>query len=171
MSLKPISDEMREALKLLGETPEQHQKQILQIQQARLRKAQGLPPIKLGPNTVVKDAVRDLNRHVEGVITSSKPVAQVVKDLVEPEVVWIPDAYVMFAKAWTCNNCKAGGSCLEFAGVWLRHKRERPTEDPSKAHWYKEVKGYAYKLPRILEKQTVNVEVCINCFDPTETSA
>jgi len=158
-NLKPVSTIERDFLAAIGETPAEHQKQLAE---RFWKKSYGKAHA-----TEKRVNVHDLNRDVERRLTSTDSAANIVKGLKVSEILWIPDAYILFVRKWKCD-CGATGSCLDQPYLFLRQHRDKK-RDPDNAKLYVPVRAIeSPTLPRLKEIRFAHLHICENCLETAQ---
>lgn len=156
-NLPPVSDAMRGLLSLLGETPAQHQAQILAKRKGAKAPAKRLPPTQ----SQLDRAARDLaNRTYLERLDTERVTAATIVDRFQPENL-VNEAYVLFQRNLVCRNCGRRDQALAHSQLFLR-KRVRgqdtrvyfPTNEISEP-----------TLRRVIEISNASIPVCLHCFE------
>jgi hypothetical protein len=162
--LKPVSDLARRLLAKMGETPQEHQNQILSISNKTHTKSHATTKI---PN------VHDLNRKVEQKITSTEPIAEVTRRLENAKTFedeWVPEVYVLFIRKSRCTSCGHSSSCMDLPSIFLRHRRKNISHKADQTlglpRIYHPVRAIVHpNLPKVKEVRFATTLYCENCFD------
>jgi len=162
--LKPVSDIARRLLAKFGETPAQHQAQVLAIANKTYTKAN---------STEKQKDVHVLNRQVDAALRNSlEPTADVARRLegAKPfEEEWCPEAYVLFIRKEKCLHCGRSSTCVDMPSIFLRHRRRnlsvRTDQTLGLPRIYHPVRAIAYpKLPKLKEVRVATLLFCDACF-------
>jgi hypothetical protein len=132
--LKPLSDAMRKALAMLGETPDEHQAQSQAIQRKRDHR---LPP---APKLT--------------------PASQLVSHWHEDK--WLPDARVMFLRRTHCQSCGSEFDSPHWPETFIRQRykgkpdtyRYTPSRSSTVSH---------IELPRLIIPLETTAHLCHLC--------
>jgi hypothetical protein len=158
--LKPVTDKEREFLRLMGETPEQHQKQVLN------------PKGKLSSTKTIVDNLMDFKTRSTMGIESTNSIASRLEEkekensLKVENIKWIPECYVFFLECTKCAKCNS--TRYNELQLFLKHKRLRETMDLTQMKHYVPVSSISINsLPRILDVKNREVGCCLACFNPT----
>lgn len=156
---------------LLGETPDQHQSQVLALAKGTYNRSHSTSKV---PN------VHELNRKIESKLTFTEPSREIAARLESAktfEEEWVPDAYVLFVRIWKCS-CGNSGSCLDISCLFLRHRKrafvstktgERNDEVQGHPRIYQPARSLVYpKLPRLKEVSWKSLTLCEACFEGKE---
>jgi hypothetical protein len=163
MALKPVSDIARRLLAKMGETPADHQAQVLALASKTYTKSHSSSKV---------ENVHSLNRKDETRLTSSEPISEVVRKMeavkrVEEE--WIPEAYILFIRHSRCSNCGAMDSCLDLPLIFLRHRKSLSAKADANLglpRLYLPAKVLAYpNLPKLKEVRITSLIACEHCFE------
>ena len=144
--LKPLSPAFKQALALLGETPEEHQKFQLESKK--------------------KLSLREKNKAVlKG--TLLEPASSIVKKWAFQEgkipIVWLADARVLFIRNRLCLHCGAKARELHWPETFIRQRKQGSTSTdcrytPAKSEILAEA-----NLPRIAMELECKVYNCPSC--------
>lgn len=161
MTLKPVSDAMRSALALLGETPEEHQKE--QLFRTKTVKANAPNARQLNQTNFARRSMSAKERAEES--DRLFYAAQRAR----PEM---PDARVMFMEQIHCKSCGTVAETPRFPHVFLRMRKVQGGRlDLSSASYIPEPPGPQQasppRLPRIIDFHRVEVSSCQRCFIPS----
>jgi len=169
-TLKPLSPLERKFLAKLGESPAQHQAQVL------------LKQTVVGRNSTSKlENVHAFNKEVERKLVYSEPSSEIAARLNKLEeekqrevedsvararaVEWVPEAYVLFIRHSKCLSCRSTDTCLDHASLFIRCRpRIGPKEDSRKMYIPTKILPSS-PLPRLMESRVVTLPVCENCFE------
>lgn len=80
------------------------------------------------------------------------------------QVVWVPEAYVLFKRHGTCRHCGERHECLDTPRLFLQQRKL--TRDDTNAKMYKPVKEIEHtNLPWLVQISPVTVPYCLTCFE------
>jgi len=166
--LKPVTDKEREFLRLMGETPEQHQKAILTKGKEIPKKHSST--LKDYQNTI--GSLMDFKTRSAMGIESTNSIATRLEEkekenlLKVENIKWIPECYVFFLEFTECTNCHS--TRYNELQLFLKHKRLRETMDLTQMKHYIPVQSITIKsLPRILDVKRKEIGYCLTCYNPT----
>jgi hypothetical protein len=138
--LKPVSEAMRRALALLGETPEEHQREKLEKRAGGAQKKQPFVSSKLES-------------------TSSVAARLIAKT---PEPIWLADAYVLFTRTRTCR-CGVVAHEMHYTETFIRQRSKIDGRTlkyiPARSSLFADL-----KLPKITINTPVKTFYCPSCW-------
>jgi hypothetical protein len=147
--LKPVSDAMRRALALLGETPDEHQKEKLTRSRAPTRiriptKGPFVPPTLESTATV-----------------AARLIAKT------PEPVWLADARVLFLRKRTCRCCGVAVDEMHYPETFIRMRSKADPRTikyiPARSSLFANL-----ELPRLTVNTPVKTYYCPSCWTDDE---
>jgi hypothetical protein len=152
--LKPVSDQAREFLALIGETPQDHQKQFLN-KIYKEKHSTEKPPL-----------LSQLNQRVEAALSLKIPISELAKkaELASPPApIWTPTAYVLFVRKTFCKNCKSWTHSMDQPSIFLEQNSTK--KDPSNPKLFTPVKDLSEgDLERRQIINFVTTSHCQLCF-------
>lgn len=153
--LKPVSEKMRALLSLLGETPEQHQKQVLALQAKKEK-----PRKREKPEEELR---RNLNKELLHRMDTERETPATIIERFQPENL-VANAYVLFERKLTCKNCGRSDRAQAHSQLFVRkHKLPR---DAERTQVYFPVAGIENPLlPRLVQVSFSTTPVCLHCFE------
>ena len=142
--LKPVSEAMRRALALLGETPEEHQKEKLSVTTRNRGRGDQRQPF------------------VPSRLESSASVARKLLAK-EPEPTWLADARVLFTRTRTCRCCQVTASEMHYTETFIRMRSKADPKTlkyiPARSSLFANL-----ELPKLTINTPVKTYYCPSCW-------
>lgn len=159
--LKPLSDFERGLLKALGQSPENHQKEVLFTKTI----SESMSTKRREPTA--RERLNKVNRHFERKIAYVDPAdvaarrAEALAEARPKEPVLLPQAYVIFIRQWHCDTCSAEGTCMDINQIFIEYALQG--KDPS-ARVFKPTTLFKETMPHRRIVNFVNTPFCHLCF-------
>lgn len=156
--LKPVSAFERGLLEALGETPAQHQQQVLAARKPSWLKGKKNP--RMSAHEVYLKLQESPTR-IPLPLPQETSSADLVANLVDPN--WQADAYILFRRHQTCRHCRRTEDLQDSSQLFLRWRRR--TFDAANSLVYTPVKSLLHQeLPRRVQVVFASTPVCLSCF-------
>ena len=159
--LSKITDFEKDLLKAMGQTADQHQREILLTQQVRKAHSTKKEPTQ-------RQLLNELNALFEKKREFKVPIrelAERVEEVAKPEPILLPQAYVLFIRHWNCTSCKRQGSCMDTTQIFLENKVQGKDES---TRIFKPVEVLNLPLPHKEVFAFSSTPVCHFCFKENE---
>lgn len=153
--LKPVSPQARSFLSLLGETPQEHQNQLMKQEW------------KKSHSTKKEPTLRERNRETELKLHpswSQEDLKELTQNLEEKskETQFLPHSYILYLRESRCNNCGGIHVSMDIPQILLKQVPLKQTS--LNTILYTPVYILNKELPRIKETTIVYISYCENCF-------
>ncbi len=107
----------------------------------------------------------DRRREFEARLLHTTPTSEIAAKIeAAQQVVWVPEAYVLFKRKATCRSCRSEHTCLDTPRLFLQQRKLH--KDETNAKMFIPVRDIEHvNLPRRIALAPVTVAYCLSCFE------